>query len=93
VIFIFPKRGIHELGPCTYSREQMEPQPLLIYENLPGKYADAFDGFYAWISPGDKGWAPDGSNWGDEYLSNFYQTMGSKYSGQDHRRRSVGWIQ
>ena len=56
------------------------PQPLLIYENLPGKYVDAFDGFYAWISPGEKGWTADGSNWGDQYLSDFYKTMGSKYS-------------
>ena len=57
----------------------MESGPLLIYENLPGEYADAFDGFYAWINPGEKGWTADGSNWGEQYLSNFYQTMRDKY--------------
>ena len=55
------------------------PAPLLIYENLPGPDASAFDGFYAWINPGTKGWAADGSNWGEQYLSNFYQTMRDKY--------------
>ena len=59
---------------------QWDPQPWLIYENLPGPNSEAFDGFYAWISPGDKGWAPDGSNWGEQYLTDFYETMDSKYS-------------
>jgi hypothetical protein len=53
--------------------------PLLIYENLPDTNAEAFDGFYAWVQPGEKGWAPDGSNWGEQYLSQFYETMHSKY--------------
>jgi hypothetical protein len=52
----------------------------LVYENLPGAHAEAFDGFYAWISPGEKGWAADGSNWGEEYLSDFYETMRTKYA-------------
>ena len=26
-------------------------------------------------SPGPGGWAPDGSNWGQAYLDNFYKTM------------------
>jgi len=56
-----------------------DPAPLLIYENLPGSNANAFDGFYAWINPGKKGWAADGSHWGKDYLSDFYRTMSSKY--------------
>jgi hypothetical protein len=40
------------------------------------------DGFYAWINPGAKGWAPDGSNWGEDYLRQFYQTMQTKYPGK-----------
>ena len=80
VIFIFPKGGYTNWDLVRARLNKWNPQPLLIYENLPGKYADAFDGFYAWISPGEKGWASDGSNWGDQYLSDFYQTMGSKYS-------------
>ena len=53
-----------------------ETPPWLIYENDPGQYANAFDGFYAWI----QGWATDGSNWGEQSLTNFYQTMQSKYA-------------
>ena len=26
-----------------------------------------------------QGWAADGSNWGEQYLGNFYQTMQTKY--------------
>jgi hypothetical protein len=42
---------------------------------LPGQYADAIDGFYPWI----QGWSADGANWGEQYLSQFYQTMVSKH--------------
>jgi hypothetical protein len=79
VIFIFPKGGYTNWDLVRTRVNKWSPPPLLIYENLPGKYADAFDGFYAWISPGEKGWAADGSNWGDQYLGTFYQTMSSKY--------------
>jgi hypothetical protein len=79
VIFIFPKGGYTDWNLVRAKVDKWDSPPLLIYENLPGKYADAFDGFYAWISPGNKGWAPDGSNWGDQYLTDFYQTMLSKY--------------
>jgi hypothetical protein len=80
VIFIFPKGGYTNWDIVRTRVNKWNPQPLLIDENLPGKYADAFDGFYAWISPGEKGWSPDGSNWGDQYLGTFYQTMDLKYS-------------
>jgi hypothetical protein len=52
---------------------------LLIYEDRASSFNDAFDGFYAWINPGTKGWAADGSNWGEDYLSDFYRKMQSKY--------------
>jgi len=80
VIFIFPKGGYTNWDLVRTRVDKWSPPPLLIYENLPGKYAGAFDGFYAWISPGEKGWAADGSNWGNDYLGNFYQTMSAKYS-------------
>ena len=79
VIFIFPKGGYTNWDLVRARVSKWSSPPLLIDENLPGKYADAFDGFYAWISPGEKGWAPDGSNWGAQYLNDFYQTMQSKY--------------
>jgi hypothetical protein len=79
VIFIFPKGGHTDWDKVRAVVNNWKPAPLLIQENLPGQYANAFDGFYAWINPGEKGWAADGSNWGEQYLSNFYQTMQSKY--------------
>lgn len=79
VIFIFPKGGHTDWNKVRAVVNTWNPAPILINENLPAQYADAFDGFYAWVNPGPKGWAPDGSNWGEQYLSNFYQTMVSKY--------------
>jgi hypothetical protein len=79
VIFIFPKGGHTDWNKVRAFVNTWNPKPFLIQENLPSQYADAFDGFYAWISPGDKGWAPDGSNWGEQYLANFYDTMRTKY--------------
>ena len=75
VIFIFPKGQHTNWDRIRVELNSWNPQPLLIYENTPGQYADAFDGFYAWINPGKNGWAADGSNWGEQYLSDFYQTM------------------
>lgn len=79
LIFIFPKGRHTDWSKVRSLVSTWNPAPLLIYENLPGPDAAAFDGFYAWISPGEKGWADDGSHWGDQYLGNFYQTMKSKY--------------
>jgi hypothetical protein len=79
VIFIFPKGKHTDWKRVRELVSKWSTPPLLIEENLPGPDADAFDGFYAWVSPGEKGWAADGSNWGEQYLSEFYETMHSKY--------------
>jgi hypothetical protein len=79
VIFIFPKGRHTDWDKVRAVVDKWSPAPLLIDENLPGANAGAFDGFYAWINPGEKGWAADGSDWGEEYLSNFYETMRLKY--------------
>ncbi|HEY1498791.1 MAG TPA: hypothetical protein VGF88_04380 [Acidobacteriaceae bacterium] len=79
MIFIFPKGGHTDWNRVREVVSQWNPTPLLIDESLPGANASAFDGFYAWVQPGQKGWAADGSNWGDDYLANFYSTMVSKY--------------
>lgn len=79
LIFVFPKGGHTDWDKVRALVNKWQPTPLLINENLPGKYAADFDGYYAWISPGSAGWAPDGSHWGQQYLNNFYQTMRDKY--------------
>lgn len=79
VIFIFPKGGHTDWNRVRTEVNKWNPAPLLIDEYQPGPYANAFDGFYAWINPGSKGWAADGSNWGEQYLDDFYRTMQSKY--------------
>jgi len=79
VIFIFPKGGHTDWDKVRAAVNKWSTPPFLIYENLPGPNPYAFDGYYAWVSPGEKGWAPDGSNWGDQYLDAFYKTMQAKY--------------
>lgn len=79
MIFIFPKGGHTDWNRVREEVSRWNPAPLLIYENLPAANASAFDGFYAWVNPGNKGWAPDGNNWGGDYLQDFYSTMRSKY--------------
>jgi hypothetical protein len=79
VIFIFPKGGHTDWDKVRAVVNKWSPAPLLIQENLPGQYANDFDGFYAWINPGEKGWTPDGSNWGEQYLKDFYDTIKTKY--------------
>ena len=72
VIFIFPK-GLHtDWNKVRAAVSSWNPAPLLINEGPPGSDAKPFDGFYAWIDPGSKNGAPDGSNWGEQSLSNFY---------------------
>ncbi len=79
LIFVFPKGGHTNWDRVRALINTWHPIPLLIDENLPGQYASDFDGYYAWISPGNAGWAANGSNWGEPYLSNFYKTMRDQY--------------
>ncbi len=79
VIFIFPNGGHTDWSRVRIVVNKWDTPPLLIDENLPVQYANSLDGYYAWINPGPKGWAADGSNWGEQYLSDFYQTMLSKF--------------
>jgi hypothetical protein len=75
VIFIFPKRGNTNWDRVREAVNQWDRPPILIFKDQPPpQYARDFDGFYAWIHPGH-GWAPNGSDWGKEYLEHFYQKM------------------
>ena len=79
VIFIFPKGGHTDWNRVRAVTNTWNPPPLLIYEDEPGPWGAAVDGLYAWVNPGKKGWAADGSNWGEQYLNDFYLRMQSKY--------------
>jgi hypothetical protein len=83
VIFIFPKRGHTDWNRVRQHVSEWSAPPLLIYKDqAPGPYHGAFDGYYAWVHPGKGGWAPDGSNWGEEYLESFYKRMKEKEPGK-----------
>jgi hypothetical protein len=100
VIFIFPKGRQTDWNRVRADVNRWSAPPLLIYEYGSTSYVGAFDGFYAWVNPGKKGWAADGANWGDDYLRDFYQTMrtkfpdkiaiGAAWPGFDDRKASWG---
>jgi hypothetical protein len=79
VIFIFPKGGHTNWNRVRAATDKWAHPPLLIYEDQYSPLAAAFDGLYAWVNPGKKGFAADGSNWGKDYLGDFYRKMQSKY--------------
>lgn len=79
VIFIFPKGRHTDWNKVRAETNKWTTPPLLIYEDQPGQFAKAFDGLYAWVNPGKKGWTADGNNWGEDYLRSFYRTMQSTY--------------
>jgi hypothetical protein len=79
VIFIFPKGRHTDWNRVHQVVNSWEDPPLLIYKDIPKDYPNAFDGFYPWINPGKAGWQANGSNWGQQYLEDFYKTMASEY--------------
>jgi len=80
MIFIFPKSGHIDWNRVRAHCNSWDRPPLLIYKDQPAaQFADAFAGSYAWVQPGPGGWAPDGSNWGEQYLKSFYNTMKNKH--------------
>ena len=79
VIFIFPKGGKADWARIRQATNTWENPPLLIYKDVHPDLANDFDGFYAWVTPGKGGWQPNGSNWGQSYLDNFYKTMVTQY--------------
>jgi hypothetical protein len=80
VIFIFPKKHT-DWSRVRAEIDKWEKPPLLIDEYPPDPASLAsIDGYYAWVNPGPKGWAADGGNWGDGYLTEFYSTMATKHA-------------
>lgn len=101
MIFIFPKGSRTDWNRVRQTVNSWEDPPLLIYKNINRKYLNAFDGFYAWVSPGKQGWSHEGKNWGEDSLDDFYKTMltqypnkiavGAAWPGFDDSR--AGWSQ
>ncbi len=79
VIFIFPKEGKTDWNRVRQVVNRWDERPILIYKDPNRKWAGAFDGFFAWVQPGKGGWQRDGSNWGQQYLDDFYSTMTRSY--------------
>jgi len=80
VIFVFPKRGRTNWDEVRRQVNQWDSPPILLYQDdPPPQYAKAFDGEYAWVYPGSKGWTGDGQAWGEDYLRSFYTKMRDKH--------------
>lgn len=76
VIFVFPKQGHTDWDQVRQQVNQWASPPILLYQDdPPPQFAKAFDGEYAWVFPGRKGWSPDGQSWGQDYLHDFYKKM------------------
>jgi hypothetical protein len=80
MIFIFPKHGHVDWSRVAEHCSSWEATPYLIYkDDPPAPSAGAIAGSYAWVQPGQKGWTPDGSNWGEGYLDYFYKNMRNQH--------------
>ena len=80
LIFIFPKHGHVDWNRVAEHCSGWEATPYLIYkDDPPAQFAASIAGSYAWVQPGRKGWTPDGSNWGEDYLDYFYKNMRNKH--------------
>jgi len=79
VIFVFPKGPDTDWNRVRQMTQAWEDPPLLIYQDENQRFPNAFDGYYAWVRPSGEQWSSDGSDWGRQYLENFYARMTSKY--------------
>ncbi len=79
VIFIFPKDGQTDWNRVRQAVNSWQDPPLLFMKDINTRYAPAFDGFYAWVQPGQAGWQSNGGNWGERYLQDFYSRMKADY--------------
>jgi hypothetical protein len=82
VIFIWPRSQRTDWNAVRQHVNQWETQPVLIMRFDSTQQVQAFDGFYAWVDAGEKGWSPDGSNWGKSYLQKFYERMNREFPGK-----------
>ncbi|HEY0566497.1 MAG TPA: hypothetical protein VGC88_12990 [Terriglobales bacterium] len=78
VIFVFPKSGKTDWRQVRQAMQSWERQPIIIYKDHASDPSQ-FDGFFAWVNPGREGWQRDGSNWGRDYLEDFYERMTQRF--------------
>lgn len=100
VIFVWPRNKTTDWKRIRSYVNTWENPPVLIMEDGDPRNAEYFDGFYAWVQPGERGWQRDGSNRGLEYLEGFYRRMreehprkmavGAAWPGFDDSRASWG---
>ena len=80
MIFVFPKQGHTDWNRIVEHVKDWDSPPLFFYKDEPpAQFTADFAGLYAWVQPGRPGWTPDGSNWGEEYLQDFYKNMTEKH--------------
>jgi hypothetical protein len=81
-LFVFPYPDVDDDIDWQTVRQQLTvPVTLLDKDPDPDDldHDDLFDGFYAWVQPTK----PDGTEWGEEYLHWFYDTMADpRYSNK-----------
>ena len=83
MVFIFPKHGRINWHRVREHVDAWSAPPWLIYKDaLPAEFGADLDGLYPWVHPGRKGWVPDGSDWGKQYLEDFYKEMTTRYQGK-----------
>ncbi len=79
VLFIWPRGHKTDWKRVRQHVQSWQAPPVMLMEDGEQRWAPEFDGFYAWVKPGKQGWTRDGSNWGRDYLEDFYQKMQQKY--------------
>ena len=83
VVLIFPNGGHTDWNRLREELNRWAVPPLLFYKDtVAARYSQAFDGFYAWVHPGPRGWTENGGDWGEQYLDNFYTKMSDQYPGK-----------
>jgi hypothetical protein len=77
-LFVFPYPQVDPDIDWLQVRSQLSVTVTLLDEDPnPGdqQHDLQFDGFYAWVQPSASQWTADGSEWGRDYLTWFYQVM------------------
>jgi hypothetical protein len=79
-VFVFPYDDVDPYIDWTEVRNQLGIT-VTLFDKDPNpdhpKHDAQFNGFYAWVQPTGGEWSPDCTEWGEGYLTWFYNTMAS----------------